>query len=87
MEAAELVEWQALYLEIEPLPESRADLRTGITVVNGLAPYMKKGAALPSPADVMPQWDGEPSKPKQTIEQMKAIWGQAERAFNRKRKK
>jgi len=82
MDAVELVEWQALYSIIEPMPEDRADLRMGITVAHGLAPYLKKGAAMPRPADFIPKFDGNP-KPAQTPEQMKAIWAQAVKGFSR----
>jgi len=82
MDAIELTDWQALYTHIEPMPQGRADLRMGITVANMLTPHLKKGATV-RPADFMPEFDGVPKKPKQTIEQMKAIWKQAVNAFNR----
>jgi hypothetical protein len=87
MDSPELTEWEALYTLIEPMPEDRADLRMGITVSNAYAPHIRKGAAMPRPSDFIPKWDGKPSKPKQTIDQMKAIWDQAARAFSRKKKK
>jgi hypothetical protein len=86
MDAVELTEWEALYTHIEPLPEDRADLRMGITVANGLSPHLKKGTTV-RPADFMPDFSGQPKKPKQTIEQMKAIWKQVQAAWNRPRKK
>jgi hypothetical protein len=84
MDSAELTEWQALYLHIEPLPEDRADLRMGITVANGLAPHLKKGKTACA-ADFMPNFSGKPRKPKQSIEQMKAIWGSIAGKWNRKK--
>lgn len=80
-----MVEWEALYLHLEPLPEDRADLRMGITVANGLAPYMKKGATC-RPRDFIPRW-GEPKKPTQTREQMAAVMKTAMAAMNPKPKR
>jgi hypothetical protein len=86
MDAPELAEWEALYTLIEPMPENRADLRMGITVANGLAPHIRRGAAMPQPADFIPRFGEDTKKPKQTIEQQKAIWQQAVRAMNPRKK-
>ena len=85
MDSVELTEWQALYSLIEPMPEDRADLRMGVTVANGLAPHLKKGAAPPRPADFIPKFGEDAKKPKQSIEQMKEIWKGAVAMANRKK--
>ena len=86
MDTEELTDWEALFTQIEPLPEDRADLRMGITVANGLTPHLKKGKTVCA-ADFIPNFSGQPRKPKQTIEQMKEIWVGLVNKCKRKKKK
>ena len=86
MDTEELTDWEALYTQIEPLPEDRADLRMGITVANGLAPHVKKGTTLTA-GQFIPNFTGQPRQPQpsQSIEQMKEIWAGIEKKWNRKK--
>ena len=84
MDAVELTYWEAFYQQVEPLPEERAELRTGVMTANILS-HLTKGKTF-NPADYMTNFDEKPKKPGQTIEQMKTVWAQWERHCNRKRK-
>lgn len=83
MDAIELAEWEAFLSWIEPLPETRADLRMGIMVANLLLPHLKRGALPPKPADFMPDFSAELRPPArgQNIETMKHQWEMAVKAF------
>ncbi len=85
MDSAEMTDWIALYTEIEPMPEGRADLRMGVAVANGLAPHIGKGKYRPKPADFIPDWDNpeKKKKPVQSVEQMKQVWAGIQRAWDK----
>ena len=51
MDASELTEWEALYTQIEPMPEDRADVRAGVIASQSVAPHMKRGHQPPKPLD------------------------------------
>ena len=81
----ELTEW-ALYAEMEPFGETRADLRAGIVASTMANLYQKKGSKALAPADFMPKFGPkeakEPKEPKEPrsgadLLQMVEMWNAA----------
>ena len=77
----ELTEW-ALYAEMEPFGETRADLRAGIVASTMANLYQKKGSKALAPADFMPKFGPKEAKePRsgadllQTVEMLNAAFG------------
>ena len=57
----ELTEW-ALYAEMEPFGETRADLRAGIVASTMANLYRQKGSKALTPADFMPKFGPKETK-------------------------
>lgn len=81
IDSREFAEWVAEY-RIEPWGEIRSDLRMGIIASATLAPWSKKGQE-PRPIDLMPKFDKQATRPRQSEAEMKAVWARAVAGFDK----
>ena len=73
----QVTEWKA-YDRLEPIGEMRGDLRMAILaslIANIANSFATKGKPIRTytPADFMPKWEEEITKPAQSVEEMKRI--------------
>ena len=81
MDAEEMCYWEALYTNVEPMPEQRQDIRAGTIASSAVAPHVKKGSNPPKPLDYFP-WTKVGSRPTvRSDEELKTLWEQAKKAL------
>ena len=80
-----MVYWQALYTQIEPMPEERADIRAGVIGSLSIAPHMKRGHSPPRPLDYF-WWVKQPQASvaamKDTFKTIKKAWAKRKNRGN-----
>lgn len=69
MDSEEFLRWAA-FLQMEPLPETRADVHTAMIMAQQYNMNRPKGKAAKRPADFMPQW-ARSERSEQSMDEMK----------------
>jgi len=86
MDAGELTEWEAIYTQIEPMPEDRADVRAGVIASQTVAPHLKCGHQPPRPLDYF-GWNSERRSKGPSTATLREKFKIAKAIFDRHKKK
>jgi len=82
-----MTDWVAIYTEIEPMPEERADVRAGVIASQSVAPHLKRGHNPPGPLDYWGWTDKSRKSKGKSTAQLKEAFKAAKAIWDRHEKK